>query len=280
LQIRTYKSIGDEDRANKAFKEALALVDKQTDLPSRLLLSFEARQLGQNQVIVDLLKDRVATDRESEGLHALIAASINGGSWVTARKILGDISQSLRGQNWFLRADAILAINIGDPSADEKIARYLRISPNDTQMILARIGIWQRRGRDGDIKLYLQSLNLANLVGRPEERIRIAALISHYGEALRGLEYGYSVLMDNWDAPKAHLAYQGLVFLNENIGEAMPLANVVAENTVVCLLTEDGERRYRIENVQHASFGDERLKPDSELALLLIGKQTGDKITF
>ena len=103
-------------------------------------------------------------------------------------------------------------------------------------MILARIGMWQRAGREVDIRVLLQCLSLADLDGRPEQRIRIAAFIVHYGEASRGLEYGYSVLMDNWNDPQAHLAYQGLIFLNEDIGAAMPPANVVAENTVVCLL--------------------------------------------
>jgi len=280
LQIRTYRLIGDADNASKVFEEAVSIVKAETDLLSRLALSFEARQLGRDDVIVDLLRDRVATDHESYALHALIAASINSASWVTARKTLDSVSSSLRGKDWFVRAETIIAINTGDPTADEKVSRYLIKSPNDAQMILVRIGIWQRRGRDGDIRKYLQTINFSHLAGKPEERIRIASLITHYADALKGFEYGYSVLMDNWDIPKAHLAYQGLIFLNEKIGLAMPLANVVAENTVVGLQTEDGERRYRIEKGQYASFGDERIKPESDLALLLLGKQTGDKIVL
>lgn len=278
LQIHTYRAVGDGDGASRAFEEALASISDQTSLLSRLLLSFEARKLGHDDAIVGLLKGRVAMDRESEGLHVLIAASINSGFWVTAGEVLDAISTNLRGRDWFQRADAILAINTGDPTADVKIARYLRNCPNDIQMILARIGIWQRGGQDIDIRRLLQGLNLSDLDGPPEQRIRIAALIIHYGEASRGLEYGYSVLMDNWDVPKAHLAYQGLIFLNENIGAAMPSATVVAENTVVCLLAEGRERRYRIENEQHAFFKEEQLTPESDLAVLLIGKQPGDNV--
>ena len=199
---------------------------------------------------------------------------------VTAHEILEVVSPSLRGQDWFQRADAILAINTGDVTAEGEIAQYLKQRPNDVEMILARIGIWQRAGREVDIRVLLQCLSLADLDGRPEQRIRIAALIVHYGEASRGLEYGYSVLMDNWNDPQAHLAYQGLIFLNEDIGAALPPANVVAENTVVCLLAEGIERRYRIHKKQHAFFEDERLKPESDLAVLLIGKQSGDKFNL
>lgn len=278
LQIHVHRAAGDDDGATKAFEEALASVSSQTGLQSRLMLSFEAKKLGRDDVIVGLLKNRVATDRENEGLQVLIASSINSGLWVTAREIMGAISTNLGEKEWFLRADAILAINTGDPTADEKISRYLANWPNDVQMILARIGIWQRSGRDIDIRRLLQNLNLSDLDGPPEQRIRIAALITHYEEASRGLKYGYSVLMDHWDYPKAHLAYHGLIFLNDKIGEAMPSPTVVTEKTVVCLLSEGRERRYRIENEQHAFFKDEQLKPNSDLAILLMGKQQGDKV--
>lgn len=278
LQIHTHRAAGDDDGAKKVFEEALASVNDQTGLQSRLMLSFEAKKLGRDDAIVGLLKDRVTTDRENEGLQVLIASSINSGFWVTACEILGSISTNLHGKEWFLRADAILAINTGDPTADEKISRYLANWPNDVQMILARIGIWQRNARDIDIRRLLQNFNLSDLDGPPEQCIRIGALISHYGDASRGLKYGYSILMDHWDDPKAHLAYQGLIFLNDKIGEAMPLPTVVTENTVVCLLSESRERRYRIENEQHAFFKDEQLKPKSDLAILLMGKQQSDKV--
>lgn len=277
LQIRTLRMVKDDKGAKEAFEKALAAVDDETSLLSRLLLSFEARKLGRDDAIVDLLKGRVATDRESEGLHALIAASINSGFWVTARETLNSITQNLHGKAWFQRAEGILALNTGDVTADEKIARYLRQCPNDLEMILARIGIWQREGRDTDIRRLLQNLNLADFGGRPEQRIQLASLICHYEDASRGLMYGYSVLMDNWDTPQAHLAYQGLIFLNENVGAAMPSTEVIAENTVVCLLTEGRERRYRIEKEKHVFFEDERLSPENDLALLLIGKQSGEK---
>ena len=276
LQMLTHRMVADEDGASKAFEDALAIVNDQTSLRSRLELSFEARRLGRNDAIIDLLKDRVATDRESEALHTLIAAAINSRRYVTAREILASISQALQDRDWFKKAEAILAINTGDIKADEKIARFLKQCPNDVEMLLARIGIWQRLGRDGDIRSLLQRTDLTKLDGRPEQRIRIAAWIVHYGEPARGLQYGYKVIMDNWNVPQAHLTYQGLIFLNENIGAAMPTATTVAENTVVCLETEGGERRYRIENERYAFFENERLDPESDLGLLLIGKQPGE----
>ena len=165
LQIRTHRMLADEDGALRAFENALAIVNENTSLRSRLELSFEARRLGRDDSIVDLLKGRVATDRESEALHTLVGATINSRRWVTARELLASIASGLQNQAWFNQAEAILAINTGDTTADEKISRYLKQCPNDVQMILARIGIWQRSSRESEISSFLKTIELAKLEG-------------------------------------------------------------------------------------------------------------------
>jgi tetratricopeptide (TPR) repeat protein len=276
LQMLTHRMLTDESGANRAFEDALAIVNEHTSLRSRLELSFEARRLGRDDSIVDLLKGRVAMDRESEALHTLVGATINSRRWVTAREILASISPEVQNRDWFNKAEAILALNTGDIRADEKIARYLKQSPNDVEMILARIGIWQRSGREGDIRGFLNRIDLTKLEGLPEVRIRIAACIVHYSDPVRGLQYGYKVLLENWHVPEAHLSYQGLIFLNDNIGAAMPAASTVAENTVVGLEIEGHERRYRIEKERYPVFGNERLEHKDDLAALLLGKKQGE----
>ena len=268
--------LADEASANKAFDDALAIVNEDTSLRSRLQLSFEAKRLGREDSTVDLLRGRVATDRESDALHVLIAAAMSSHRWVTAREILTSISPEVQSRDWFKKAEAILAINTGDITADEKIARYLEKCANDVEMILARIGIWQRSGREGDIRSFLNRIELPKLEGLPELRIRIAACVVHYSDPARGLRYGYKILLENWDLPEAHLSYQGLIFLNENIGAAMPEANAVAENTVVGLEIEGHERRYRIEKERYPVFGNERLEHKDDLAGLLLGKKEGE----
>jgi tetratricopeptide (TPR) repeat protein len=280
LQIRTHRMLADENGANRAFENALAVVNEDTSLRSRLELSIEARRLGRDDSVVDLLKGRVATDRESEALHILVGATINSRRWVTARELLASISPEIQNRGWFNRADAILAIKTGDITADEKIARYLKQNPSDVEMILARIGIWQRSGREADIRVFLNKLELTQLEGLPESRIRIAACIVHYSDPARGLQYGYKVLLENWHVPEAHLSYQGLIFLNDNIGAAMPVAITVAENTVVGLEIEGHERRYRIEKERYPVFGNERLEQDDDLAVLVLGKKPGDTINL
>ena len=276
LQIRTYRMVADEDAANKAFAEALGIVTDETSLRSRLQLSFEAKRLSHHDAIVDLLNRRVTTDRESDALKMLIGAAIDARRWVTAREIMASASVGVRDRLWFKKAEAILAIDTGDLTADEKIARCLELCPNDVELVLVRIGIWQRSGREGEIADLLNQLDLTKLEGRPEARIRIGTCIVRYGDPGIGLHFAYKVLLDNWNVAQAHLTYQGLIFMTDNVSAAMPEATAVAEGTVVCLEIDGQERRYRIENEHYPVFGDERLDYDNDLAKVLIGKRVGD----
>jgi hypothetical protein len=82
--------------------------------------------------------------------------------------------------------------------------------------------------------------------------------------------------MNHWDDPKTHLSYQGFIFFNEKL--EMPSYNIVSENTVVCLATENGNIRYRIENSSYKFFEDEHA--ESDIKRILIGKKIGDIITL
>ncbi|WP_041272554.1 tetratricopeptide repeat protein [Desulfitobacterium hafniense] len=277
LQIRTYNAIKDENHANEALEKALALIDCKTALSSRLDLCFEARKLKRDDVIVDLLKGKVATDYENEGFFLLIQALINSSLWVSVRELLSTVSISLQEKAWFQRTEIILAFNTGDPSVETKLTGYLRKYPNDLEMILAKLSIWQREGRIPEINNHLNILDLSNIEGLPEQRVRLAALICQYQDDMKGLKYAYSILMNNWDNPQLHLFYQNLMFFNEGVKDAILAADSVGIDTVVCLQTESGERIYRIEKEKYTFFADERLSSDSDLGILLVGKKPGDQ---
>ncbi|MEA5024105.1 MAG: hypothetical protein VB109_14820 [Desulfitobacterium hafniense] len=191
--------------------------------------------------------------------------------------MLNTVSIDLQEKAWFQRTEIFLAINTGDPSAETKLTGYLRKYPNDLEMILAKLSIWQRESRIPDIYNYLNNLDLSNIEGLPEQRVRLAALICQYQDGMKGLKYAYSILMNNWDNPQLHLVYQNLMLFNEGVEDAILVADSVSMDTVVCLQTESGERLYRIEKEKYTFFADERLSSDSDLGNLLLGKEPGDK---
>ncbi|MFW6030442.1 MAG: restriction endonuclease, partial [Halanaerobiales bacterium] len=277
LLIRTYYNIGQNDKANKALNEAVEIVDERTSLYNRLGLSMEAQILGRNSVIIELLKDKVATDRDSKGLRLLIETSIESGHWATARKYFDLASDNLEHKKWFLKAKAFFSLKTGYNKQDDILSQYLRIYPNDINMILAQIGNWQRTGRVIEIRRFLKNLNLSDLEGSPEKKANLATIISYYGEVLRGLEYAYTLLMNNWSNFNVHLIYQSLIFLNNDIEEVIPSADTVKDKTVVCILSERKEKRYRIDNNIYVNFEDERINPDDDLGKLLYGKHLGDE---
>ena len=276
--IRTYYLCGDNEAASKALDEAFKRIDDTASMSSRMLLSFEAQRLRRNDIIVALLKGRVATDHTSEALEMLIAAAINSRSWVTAYKTLESIDTRIQDERWFQRARAILAINTGSPDVEQRVGAYLKKWPNDASMVLVRVGVFQKEGRDKDIASFFSSLDFDALEGSPATRIRVASIATRHGAAERALDYAYCVLMDHWDDAKAHLAYQHVVLLNDEIGSALPPSNVVAENTAVHITGEDGDRWYRLEKRPHKVFEDQRLELDDDLAKLLLGRKVGESI--
>ncbi len=277
LLIRTYYNIGENDKANKALNEAVEIVDERTSLYSRLGLSMEAQILGRNSVIIELLKDKVATDRDSRGLRLLLETLIESGHWATARKYFDLASDNLENKKWFLRAKAFFSLKTGYNKQDDILSQYLRKYPNDINMILAQIGNWQRTGRVIEIRRFLKKLNLSDLEGSPEKKANLATIIFYYGEVIRGLEYAYTLLMNNWSNFNVHLIYQSLIFLNNDIEEVIPSADTVKDKTVVCILSEGKEKRYRIDNNKYVNFEDERINPDDDLGKLLYGKHLGDE---
>ncbi len=280
VYVRLFRLMGRWNEANEKFIEALEFVDEKTGLAARLELAFEGYRLDRADDVVALLIDRVSYNRDSEALRLLISPAINGNLYRSAKEVLDSLSPKLYEKDWVQRFDAIFSVNTGDRSADSKIAKYLKTDTTDLEMILVRIAIWQRSNREIDIQRLLNRLDMSTLVGTPYNQIRLASLIVQYDSPERGIDFGYSVLMDNWGDHKAHLAYQGLILLSSKNESLIPESQTVCNGVVVSLESDRNERRYRIEQERYKSFGDEHLDPDDDLAKILSGKKIGDEITL
>jgi hypothetical protein len=278
LKLYTYRVLGDKKGTINTFEETLPLVCDATDLPTRLRLSYEANKLNRDDMVVDLLKGRISTLHETKGLCLLITAAINSRRWATASEILESLSETLKNIRWFQKAQIILGLNTGDVNIVDKIDNYLQHYKNDLEILLNQITIYQRKGQEHEITKLLSTINLDNIEGLPEQCIRLAVLICFYSDVPNGLKYGYSFLMNNWDNPKVHLAYQSLMLLNEKkLSDAIPMVKKVEENTVVCLLTDGVETKYRIEKMNNSFFREEHVDPLSDLGRILIGKKISDQ---
>jgi hypothetical protein len=98
-----------------------------------------------------------------------------------------------------------LALNTGETYAKEKIDKYLKNYPFDLDIVLARISFYQREAANEEINKFIKNIDLTKLEGTPEQYIRLAILISFYDDIFKGLDYGYSILMNNWTEPELTL---------------------------------------------------------------------------
>ncbi len=134
LYIRALRLVKGVEAAKEALPDVLPSVTETTPLSTRFELASEAQRMELHDVVLTLLKNRTATDRDNPALRMLLSSAINGNFPVAARELLNSISGKLRDQDWFLHAEAVLALNIGDDSADTKIGRYLKVQTTDLDM--------------------------------------------------------------------------------------------------------------------------------------------------
>jgi tetratricopeptide (TPR) repeat protein len=280
LEIKIYRMIGNKQKAEASFNKAIALVSTLTELYFRIELSFEAQRLNREDEIVDLLRGRVSTIHDNEGLQMLIMALLNSCCWFTCREILDSISPEIKNIRWIQRAEVVLALNTGDVYISQKIDKYLENYPYDLDILLARISIYQREGTNEDVKRFLKDIDFDKLEGVSEQRVRLATIVCYYDDAYKGLNFAYSTLMNNWTNPRVHLAYQSLMLLNDKIESILPNCDVVQENTVVGIKSENKEKRYRLENKRYSFFEEDRVDTNNKLYLLLINKKVGEEITL
>lgn len=258
--------------------EALAAVEPTTDFSYRLFLAFEADRLERHDAVVALLDGHVDLQRDSEALQLLIVSVMAQRSWVRARAIIDAIAPDVAALKWYQRTRTALAINAGQPNAPKLLDDYLAKWPHDASMVFARLAAWVKAGNTSKVEESCAALAFDELTGSPSTRIRIAAIAARHGHANRALPYAYATLMDHWDDHTAHSAYHGVFLLNDELSSAIGQADTVGDNTVVVVVSDDGEHRYRFEDRAQGAFISERIAKDSDLGKLLVGLRIGDVV--
>src|SRR5690606_29295083 len=148
----------------------------------------EYRQLGVYDPIVSLLEDQVSTQNDSEALRLLFSALISGQKHRAALTLFEALPPELNSRAWYLRARSILAINSGAADIDNRLSAYLRVEPDDLEMQISRLGLWQLQGRESEIRRKLRSFENNVPDGSPIERMRLCHLAVQYGNKRWGVE--------------------------------------------------------------------------------------------
>ena len=88
---------GDLD-VGAALDRALALINEETDFPTRVLLAEALNSVQRHDDVVDLLDQKTSTGHDSPALQMLIGAAINADRRVLARKLLDNVPAAVARQ--------------------------------------------------------------------------------------------------------------------------------------------------------------------------------------
>jgi len=155
----------------------------------------------------------------------------------------------------------------------------LKERPDDLDMVLARIGIFQRAGIKDQPHKFVGSLDPKKFAAAlPVQIMTLAHAFVQFGRPQDGVKLGYSTLLDNWNDSIVHLRYQGLLFASEATADVIPHIEAVAFECAVTVKNDRGEiRSFRLERAEPHAFASEHVTEGSDLADLLLGKKVGDQ---
>lgn len=276
LLARVLRISGDSDAAVTHLDGIVADFPPDAVMAERVQIATEYRQLGKYDPLIGLLDDRVSTQHDSEALRLLLSALISSQKHRGAVALFDAFPPELASEEWYLRARAILAINSGAADIEQHLNSYLRIEPNDLEMQISRMGLWQLADRSNEIRRKLRSFENNIPQGNALERMRLCHLSVQYGNKKWGVDTAYQELVANWDDPAIHLAYQGLILMYDDLEDAIPKVTTIQENCVFETKSGDGIRRARIEATNAHNFEAERHAPGSEFAKACLGKAVGE----
>lgn len=280
LLAKVLRASGDNEQATSCLEAIVAELPTDTVMAGRVEIASEFRILGNHDEVAALLEQHVSTQHDSEALRLLVSALVSSQKHRRALELYDAFPSELANDEWYLRARAILAINSGDAETEDHLNTYLRVEPNDLEMQISRMGLWQLSDRSSELRRKLRSFENNIPKGTPLERMRLCHLAVQYGNKIWGVETAYQELLGHWDDPAVHLAYQGLLLMYDDLEGAVPKVTTIQENCVFETRSKDGVRRARIEATSAHNFDAERHVPDSEFAKACFGKKVGETFTI
>ena len=269
------------DRLDDVIDRAKRLLTDATNFGHRSMLANLFYLEERWDDVVEALTGFVATDRDTIQLSWLALSHANSDERTRASTFFRELSPELLATSKYARLAGAAEHNRGDVKAAE---RYLRTAidddPNDLRAHLLLQSALQRANRPNEAQDHVLPLDETKLVGNPHDRLRLAMLLRHFGEAGRALELGFEVASQNRRDREIVASYPGLIFTDEQLPSSISLANGLGTNFWFRLEGVDGEEP--VEGI----LSDEEIPEvrnfpsDHTLARALAGKSVGDRATL
>jgi tetratricopeptide (TPR) repeat protein len=269
--LEGFKAISDS-----SFQAALKCIGHESHIASRMMVAFHAARRGDWHIVANLLDGHVALDRDSDELRTLASAFVNDNPIrQRALRFFDSLPPAIREMPHFLHAEALLHFNRGDlPAAESALRKVIEVQA-DLENYLALFSVLRRSGRDDEIKLILDDINLAAVAGTPDQKMHLAQALCSAGYGSKAIAYAYDVFRSAKNDSDAALGYFGLIIMNPDSG-LIPSVSVVDTDTWVRLQGEQGESRTFL--IEHGgdSLADGIFSPAHPTASAAMGLKVGE----
>ena len=268
---------GDLVGAKQSVEEALKLISNENIL-DRLIVADAFYELRDWDNVASILASITSTDRDSQALRRLLRSLFEADRRQEAMALLAEIAPDVAAIPVYLRVGAMLHDRAGNlEKAREYYEEYLQQRPYDIETSLLWLEVVDSLGDKTAADQFLDgAIDLQK--ASPTIRIALAQVLDAHGRSDRAFELGYNTLRSNWDNPRVHLGFAGLMFMGKGADSAIPKVSVVTENTGITIADSEGQHaQYIIEPSAPRIIRLGEISPESRIGLRANGLGVNDK---
>ncbi|WP_269220180.1 hypothetical protein [Brevundimonas vesicularis] len=234
---------GLEEVAETAYDRAVGLIDDDSHVARRQMVSALAMRRGDWSVVADMLSGHIDESRDNDETRRLALAFVNERP-IKQRglRFFRELASDLANRPTYLRLAGLFHFNHGALGQAETALRRAIVVSNDLLSYLALFETLRRRNKADEIAPLIAAVDARTLRGTPGEQMGFAQAWRDVGEGEAAIAFAYDVLQSAPDDPAAALGYLGLVMSDPTEG-LIPAAPVVAVDTWVRLEDDLGESR-------------------------------------
>lgn len=234
------------DRGSEALEgvieRARELVTDATNFGHRSMLAHLFYLEERWDDVIETLSGFVAHDRDTVQLSWLALSHANSDERTRASTFFRELSPELLATSKYARLAGAAEHNRGDVrTAERNLRMAIADDPNDLRAHLLLQSALQRANKSRDAQDHILPLNETKLVGNPHDRLRLAMLLRHFGEADRALEMAFAVASQNRGDREVVASYPGLIFTDEKLPSSISMADGLGPNYWFRLEGVDGE---------------------------------------
>jgi tetratricopeptide (TPR) repeat protein len=275
------KENGDEASADETLTRAKNLLKPEAAFHDRFIVADALGRKGRYDEVVEVLDGKVDYFRDTPALQIFLLSLINSDRRKQAHEVLKALPDAVSNLPFYLRMKTILHVIRGDyKGAEQAVASYVGLCPEDLAMRLRWIDLLLRTNRQDEVKLFLEG-QVESLKGNASDRMHLALFLEYFGFADRALKLAYEVFLKNRKDPQVHLQYVGLLLNPGRQDDDSLEMTHVSVDSVFVMESIRGERDTFLIEAKDSHHIDERyIDPDHSLAKKVMGLKPGDSFTI